>query len=137
MLALTQRSLYALSALLELAENYGDKLVQVKDISNKHNIPKHFLDQILNRLKQSGFVRSVQGAKGGYTFAYNPSELQVLTVLETLEGELSLYSGHQPRPSVVDLLKKTEDRIRESFQITLAELCEREKQRRQDAMYYI
>ena len=55
---LSVRGEYALRALLVLARDYreDDSVVRIQEISEKQNIPKRFLEQILNDLRQSNCV---------------------------------------------------------------------------------
>jgi len=53
---LSLRGEYALRALLVLGLNYGQPVTRIQTISEQQNIPKRFLEQILNDLKSAGFV---------------------------------------------------------------------------------
>ncbi len=55
---LSLRGEYALRALLVLGLNYGESVVRIQAISQQQNIPKRFLEQILNDLKTGGFVQN-------------------------------------------------------------------------------
>ena len=61
---LSLRGEYALRALLVLGLNYDQPLVRIQSISDQQNIPKRFLEQILNDLKSVGFVQSRRGVAG-------------------------------------------------------------------------
>ena len=71
---LSLRGEYALRALLVLGLNYDQPLVRIQAISDQQNIPKRFLEQILNDLKSAGIVKSQRGAAGGYRLARRPEE---------------------------------------------------------------
>ncbi|GIT12752.1 MAG: hypothetical protein CM1200mP34_1580 [Verrucomicrobiales bacterium] len=62
---LSQRGEYALRALLVLGMNHGPAVVRIRDIAQQQNIPRRFLEQILNDLKAAGFVVSKRGGAGG------------------------------------------------------------------------
>src|SRR2546425_13190176 len=62
---LSVRGEYALRALLVLGLNYGQSIVRIQTISQQQNIPKRFLEQILNDLKSAGVVESRRGVGGG------------------------------------------------------------------------
>ena len=53
---------YALRALLVLGMRYKEPLVRIQRIATEQNIPKRFLEQILNDLKSAGLVESKRGA---------------------------------------------------------------------------
>src|SRR5258708_26522830 len=69
---LSVRGEYALRALLVLGLHYDEPLVRIQAISDEQNIPKRFLEQILNDLKSAGMVRSKRGVTGGYRLARRP-----------------------------------------------------------------
>src|SRR5258708_26008492 len=65
---LSQRGHYALRALIVLGLNYSDSVVRIQTISAAQNIPKRFLEQILNDLKSAGIVESKRGVAGADRF---------------------------------------------------------------------
>ena len=56
---LSQRGEYALRALLVLGMNHGPEVVRIRDIAQQQNIPRRFLEQILNDLKREGYAVSI------------------------------------------------------------------------------
>src|SRR5260221_12824363 len=62
---LSLRGEYALRALVVLGLNYGKSVVRIQTISEQQNVPKRFLEQILNDLKSAGVVESKRGVAGG------------------------------------------------------------------------
>ena len=85
---LSTRSRYGLRAILELAMEHGNGPVQIKTIAKRQDISNKYLEQLMSILKSSGLVRSIRGAKGGYTLAKEPKEITVADVFLTLEGPL-------------------------------------------------
>ena len=79
MFALTTKTRYSLSALLEMARHYGGGLLQVKDIAGRHDISQQYLEQLLNRLIHAGLVRAVRGKNGGYALAHPPTQMTLLS----------------------------------------------------------
>ncbi len=61
---LSLRGEYALRALVALGENDNGEIIRIQTISEQRNIPKRFLEQILNDLKSGGFVESRRGVAG-------------------------------------------------------------------------
>lgn len=57
-------------------------------ISNEHNIPRRYLEQILSTLRQSGLVEAIRGPKGGYRLARTPSQTTVADVVKAVEGDM-------------------------------------------------
>src|SRR3984957_20219692 len=85
---LTVRGEYALRALLVLGQHYGDYVVRIQTIARQQNIPKKFLEQILNDLKSLGAVESRRGAGGGYRLARSPEQITLASVVRHVEGAL-------------------------------------------------
>ena len=86
---LSQRGEYALRALLVLGMNHGSSVVRIRDIAQQQNIPRRFLEQILNDLKSAGFVLSKRGVAGGYRLQRGPNEISLADIIRHLEGPLA------------------------------------------------
>jgi len=89
---LSLRGEYALRALLVLGLNVDRNVVRIQEISEHQNIPKRFLEQILNDLKSGGFVLSKRGVAGGYRLALPPDEIRLAAVIRHMEGALAPVS---------------------------------------------
>ena len=92
MFALSAKGTYGLTALMELGLQRNKGSVQIRDISQKHRIPQHYLEQILVILKKAGFVESFRGAQGEYALARDPDSISVREVLSRLEGRLEVVT---------------------------------------------
>jgi Rrf2 family protein len=88
---LSQRGEYALRALLELGLRYEPEggVVRIQTISAAQNIPKRFLEQILNDLKTAGILESRRGVAGGYRLAKPPESITLAEVIRHIEGPLA------------------------------------------------
>jgi Rrf2 family protein len=89
---LSVRGEYALRALLVLSQNYSGDVVRIQTISDQQNIPKKFLEQILNDLKSLGAVESRRGASGGYRLARPPENITLASVVRYMTGALAPVS---------------------------------------------
>src|SRR5437773_4494890 len=89
---LSLRGEYALRALVVLGLNHGESVVRIQTISSQQNIPKRFLEQILNDLKSAGVVESRRGVAGGYRLARPPEDISLASVIRHLEGALAPVS---------------------------------------------
>ena len=83
---ISQKSLYALRAIFELAKCCDGDLVKIVDIAEAQAIPKSFLEVILGQLKQGGFVESRRGSGGGYVLVRDPKTLTVAEIMEFIHG---------------------------------------------------
>jgi Rrf2 family protein len=88
---ISQKGEYALRAILVLAHEYknDDSVVRIHEISKKQNIPKRFLEQILNDLKSAGIVESRRGVAGGYRLRRRPERITLAEVIRHIEGPLA------------------------------------------------
>jgi len=86
---LSKKSKYALKALLVLAKEHGQGLVQIADISGREHIPQKFLELILLELKNQGFLQSRKGKGGGYSLRKSPTAISMGAVIRVLEGPLA------------------------------------------------
>ena len=85
---LTQKSKYAVRALVALALNEGDAPLGAAEIARRQHIPERFLEQILGELRRANVLESRRGAHGGYRFAMPTEEITVLDIVELLDGEV-------------------------------------------------
>jgi len=86
---LTVRGEYALRALTFLGRRFGPHVLRIQEISDEENIPKRFLEQILNDLRTGGFVESRRGIAGGYRLARPPEQIPLASVVRHMEGALA------------------------------------------------
>lgn len=88
---LSRKGEYALRALicLGLGELYGRKRLQVGEISSSDNIPEKFLEQIMNDLRDGGFVEGQRGRNGGYRLARPAEQISLGQVIRHIEGPLA------------------------------------------------
>ena len=80
---------YALRMLIDLAEHEGDGFIALKDIAERQNISKKYLEQIVPILSRSGILRTNRGSQGGYALAKEPDHVTVGEILRLTEGSLS------------------------------------------------
>jgi Rrf2 family protein len=77
---------YSVRAVLDLARAHGGERRKAREISDKMDIPRKYLPQVLGDLIKAGLVRSVAGPGGGYSLARPPVEVSLLEVVEAAEG---------------------------------------------------
>jgi Rrf2 family cysteine metabolism transcriptional repressor len=135
---LSVRGEYALRALLVLSLNYGQGVVRIQTISTEQNIPKKFLEQILNDLKSMGAVESRRGAGGGYRLARPPEEITLASIVRHVEGALAPVScvsdrfyekctcPDEARCPIREVMKEVREALVNIMErVTLADLCAR------------
>jgi Rrf2 family transcriptional regulator, cysteine metabolism repressor len=143
---LSCKSEYALLALMALADEFkGSDPLQIRQIAAQQDIPDRYLEQLLATLRRSGLVRSQRGAKGGYLLAREPSQITVLEVMRSIEGQDITAPNDKDATTTAekkvlkDVWKGSCEAMREILQQhTLQDLCDRRDAERQSAlMYYI
>lgn len=80
---------YALCVMLDLAQNGIDGCVALKDIAERQNISKKYLEQIMALLNRQDVIKTVRGAQGGYKLARTPDRYTVAEILKLAEGSLA------------------------------------------------
>ena len=94
----SQKSRYALKAILELSFRFGQGPISISQIAKAQAIPARFLEAILAQLKRGGFVASRRGNEGGYLLARAPAEVSGGDVLRILQGPpLSTLCANHPQ----------------------------------------
>ena len=75
----SKRGEYALRSLINLgiAAEVKRSLVQVSELAENEQLPVKFLEQILQALKEAGFIESVRGKFGGYRLARNARDITI------------------------------------------------------------
>ncbi len=80
---------YALRMMLDLAEHQSCDFIALKDIAQRQNISKKYLEQIIPMLNRSGMLKTNRGSQGGYQLAKTPDKYTVGDILRLTEGSLS------------------------------------------------
>lgn len=80
---------YALRMIVDLAIHQDEGYISLKDIAERENISKKYLEQIVPMLNKSGVLRTNRGNKGGYILAVSPDKISVADILIATEGSLA------------------------------------------------
>ena len=80
---------YALRLMLDLAQNQKDGFVALKDIAERQDISKKYLEQIVPILNRAGLLKTTRGYQGGYMLAKSPQSYTVGDILRITEGSLA------------------------------------------------
>ena len=92
------RGRYAIRVLIDLAQNDNGTYIPLKDIAERQEISKKYLEIIVKDLVKNGLISGVSGKGGGYRLNKAPEEYNIGAILELMEG---------PFASVACLLGKT------------------------------
>ncbi len=80
---------YALRMMLDLAMNQGEDFVSLKDIAERQNVSKKYLEQIVPLMNKSGMLKTNRGNHGGYRLVKTPDKYTVGEILRVTEGSLA------------------------------------------------
>lgn len=86
---ISSKGRYALRVMLDLAENSKDGFIPLKDITERQNISKKYLESIMGVLSKAGFVEAMHGKGGGYKLSKKAKEYKVGDILRLTEGTLA------------------------------------------------
>ena len=135
---LSLRGEYALRALVVLGLNAEKPVVRIQTISEQQNIPKRFLEQILNELKGAGILASKRGLAGGYRLGRPADKITLAEVIRLVEGPLAPVScvsekfyekcscPDESKCGIRSVMKEVREAIVKVLeQVTVAQLCDR------------
>jgi Rrf2 family protein len=88
---ISSRGLYALKALIHLAEAEGGGLSKIHEIAEAEEIPEKFLEGILVTLKNGRIVSSRRGRDGGYRLRRPAAEILLGEVVRMMDGPLAPF----------------------------------------------
>lgn len=80
---------YALRLMLDLAAHRGEGFIALKDIAQRQNISKKYLEQIIPMLNTPELLQTNRGFQGGYRLAQPPENYTVGMILRLTEGDLA------------------------------------------------
>lgn len=134
----SQRTEYALRALVELGSRQGGAPVPCREIARVQRIPERFCEQVLADLRRAGLIESQRGAAGGVRLARDPGELTVSEVVEFIEGPVVTQACLDPfddaartqaHSAIQELWLDLQITIRDRLaRVTLAELISRQQE---------
>lgn len=81
---------YALRVMIDLAKQNSESYVPLKEIAERQDISKKYLETIVKELANAGLVRGVSGKGGGYALSRKPQDYTVGEILEVTEGTLAV-----------------------------------------------
>ena len=80
---------YALRMMVYLAQNQGEGCVSLKEISERENVSKKYLELIVSSLLHGKLLTAERGFQGGYRLAKAPDKITVGEILRITEGSLA------------------------------------------------
>jgi Rrf2 family transcriptional regulator, iron-sulfur cluster assembly transcription factor len=87
---ISRKSDYALRAVLYIARQANDARSSINAIAESERVPRDFLAKILKELTRAEILRSYQGVHGGYQLSRPAAQINILDVIEAMDGPLGL-----------------------------------------------
>lgn len=98
---LNNQTEYGLRSLIYIAENYTDKPITARQLTENEQVPFSFAEKILLKMKNSGILKSIKGTHGGYILDKKPSQIFMYDVLFSLEEDIfSLFCDESLKEKV-------------------------------------
>ena len=88
---LSKRGEYALRSMINLgiAAKVNRSLVRVTELAKAEDLPVKFLEQVMQQLREAGFVESVRGKHGGYRLAKPAAQIPIGQIVRLVDGPLA------------------------------------------------
>lgn len=87
---LTRGSDYGLRGMLYMARQPLGQVCLVSQVAAAEELPESYLAKIFQDLARSRLLISHRGAKGGFSLVDNPQEINLLQIIEAVEGPIAL-----------------------------------------------
>lgn len=86
---ISTRGRYALRVMIDLAQHDGEACVPLKDISERQQLSKKYLEILVRDLVRGKMITGTSGKGGGYKLVRRPEEYPVGEILELMEGPMN------------------------------------------------
>lgn len=94
---------YGMRAVLYLAEK--GSICSSREVAEEMSIPRDYLIQLAQLLRNAGIIHARPGKNGGYTLAKDPSEISMLDVFNALQNDRP-RAEHKDEEGVSNLLRE-------------------------------
>jgi Rrf2 family protein len=122
----TQQLRYAIYGVFDLAYNGTSRPIPLQEIGRRQGIPGRYLEQIFQKLRRAGLVRSKRGPGGGYLLATSPDQISLADVVLAVQGVLLTMSERPdgPAESPDFVWEEIRDGLRNTLEhCSFADLC--------------
>lgn len=81
---------YALRAMAHLTKNYGGESISTRVIAEREDISYQLACKLMQKMNDAGLVTSTMGPKGGFTLSKEPSKINLLEIIQAVQGPLTV-----------------------------------------------
>lgn len=98
---ISRKTDYALRVLFDLIAEHSKGPISIRELAQRNDVPKRFLEQIMLEMKSRGWVNSSAGKEGGYFLAKEPKNITMGEVVRHFDGILApigcvSVTGYEP-----------------------------------------
>lgn len=86
---ISTRGRYALRVMIDLAEQNLDAYIPLKEVAERQEISRKYLESIAQVLSKAGLIEGAHGKGGGYKLTRSPADYTVAEILRLTEGSLA------------------------------------------------
>jgi Rrf2 family iron-sulfur cluster assembly transcriptional regulator len=133
MLRLSRKLMFAIEAVVDIAYHAADTPVQSKDIATRQDIPRRYLEQVLQQWVREGVLRGVRGPRGGYRLARERRRVtlgqitRIVAAMENTSDPVESSTGSQLGREVLRPIwqELQDEAIAKLEEISIEDLCRR------------
>ena len=124
---LSSKTITAIKMFIDLGEQYENGFISLKDIAQRKDLSKKFLEQIVPSFKNSGLLLGNRGNQGGYKLEKSPNKIYLKDIIYVFENDLTKENiGYAP---IDNLMNKADQLLDDYFsQVTLAKLIDDQRE---------
>ena len=120
---LSSKTITAIKMFIDLGEQYENGFISLKDIAQRKDLSKKFLEQIVPAYKNAGLLLGNRGNQGGYKLAKAPNQISLKEIIYIFESNLS--KENVDYAAIDNAIGKADELLDDYFsKITLAKLIE-------------
>jgi Rrf2 family protein len=119
MARLSEKSLLAVAAVVDIAIHARGTPVAAKALAERHGLPPRHLEPVLLALVHAGILKGVRGPRGGYELARERRRISVAEIARVAETTNADAAGSIP-PLVGRVVQPAVAAAEESFEVALS-----------------
>ena len=81
---------YAIRMMADIASRGEGEPVPLKEVAERQGLSKLYLSQLATPLRNASLLRSVWGNKGGYVLGRSAEEINLLEIIEAVDGPVGV-----------------------------------------------
>ena len=82
---------YGMIAMGYIAKQAEGRWVSCEELVQKFDMPKEFLQKIMNQYVRAGILQAKRGSQGGFCLAQPAKEISLLEIIEAVDGSMKNF----------------------------------------------